>query len=74
MEELREREREINNRVKLAWMRWKHLTGVLRDKKVPIKMKEKSKKDETRLYVAEMRMLRWIGGIRPERIMSEIRS
>ncbi len=29
-------ERGINNRVKLAWMKWKQLTGVLCDKKVPI--------------------------------------
>ena len=74
-------EREINNRVKLAWMKWKQLTGVLCDKKVPIKMKDKMyktvikptiiygaeswavrKKYETRLHVAEMRMLRWIRG------------
>ena len=34
-------ERHINNRVKLAWMKWKHLTGVLCDKKVPIKLKDK---------------------------------
>ena len=26
-------ERDINNRVKLAWMKWKQLTGVLCDKK-----------------------------------------
>ena len=34
-------ERNINNRVKLAWMKWKQLTGVLCDKKVPIKLKDK---------------------------------
>ena len=74
-------ERDINNRVKLAWMKWKQLTGVLCDKKVPIKLKDKvyktvikptmtygadcwaiRKKDENRLHVAEMRMLRWIRG------------
>ena len=33
-------ERDINNRVKLAWMKWKQLTGVLCDKKVPIKLKD----------------------------------
>ena len=74
-------ERNINNRVKLAWMKWKQLTGVLCDKKVPIKLKDKvyktvikptmtygadcweiRKKDENRLHVAEMRMLRWISG------------
>ena len=74
-------ERDINNRVKLAWVKWKQLTGVLCDKKVPIKLKDKvyktvikptmtygaerwavRKKDENRLHVAEMRMLRWIRG------------
>ena len=34
-------ERDINNRVKLAWMKWKQLTGVLCDKKVPIKLKDR---------------------------------
>ena len=74
-------ERDISNRVKLAWMEWKQLTGVLCDKYVPIKVKDKvyktvikptmtygaecwavRKKDENRLHVAEMRMLRWIRG------------
>ena len=62
-------------------MKWKQLTGVLCDKKVPIKLKDKvyktvikptmtygaecwavRKKDENRLHVAEMRMLRCIRG------------
>ena len=34
-------ESDINNRVKLAWMKLKQLTGVLCDKKVPIKLKDK---------------------------------
>ena len=34
-------ERDINNRVKLAWMKLKQLTGVLCYKKVPIKLKNK---------------------------------
>ena len=34
-------ERDINNPVKLAWMKWKQLTGVLCDKTVPIKLKDK---------------------------------
>ena len=34
-------ERDINNRVNLAWMKWKQLTGVLCDQKVPIKLKDK---------------------------------
>ena len=33
-------ERDINNRVILAWMKWKQLTGVLCDKKVHIKLKD----------------------------------
>ena len=62
-------------------MKWKQLTGVLCDQKVPINLKDKvyktvikptmiygaecwavRKKDENRLHVAEMRMLRWIRG------------
>ncbi len=72
-------ERDISNRDKLAWMKWKQLTGVLCYKKVPIKPKDKvyntvikptmtygadrwavREKDENRLHVAEMMMLRWI--------------
>ena len=34
-------ERDINKRVKLLWMKWKQLTGVLFDKKVTIKLKDK---------------------------------
>ena len=34
-------ERDINNRVKLAWMKWERMTCVLCDKKVPIKLKDK---------------------------------
>ena len=33
-------ERDISNRGKLAWMKWEQLTGVLCDKKVPIKLKD----------------------------------
>ena len=85
-------ERDINNRVKLAWMIWKQLTGVLCDKKVPIKLKDKvyktvikptmtygaecwafRKKDENRLHVAEMRMLRRIRGkIRKDHVRNQI--
>ena len=84
-------ERDINNRVKLAWMKWKQMTGVLCDKKVPIKLKDKvyktvikptmtygaecwavRKKDENRLHVAEMRMLRWIRGkTRKDRVRNQ---
>ena len=85
-------ERNINNRVKLAWMKWKQLAGVLCDKKVSIKLKDKvyrtvikrtmthgaecwavRKKDENRLHVAEMRMLRWIRGkTRKDHVRSQI--
>ena len=34
-------ESDINNRVKLAWMKWKQLTGVLCHKDVSIKLKDK---------------------------------
>ena len=34
-------ERDISNRVKLAWMKWKQLTGLLCEKNVPIKLKDK---------------------------------
>ena len=34
-------ESDINNRVKLAWMKLKQMTGVLCNKKVPIELKEK---------------------------------
>ncbi len=34
-------ERDVNNRVKLALMKWKQLTGVLCDKKVPITLRDK---------------------------------
>ena len=61
-----EAESDINNRVELAWMKWKQLTGVLCDKVYktvikPTMTMEKSqwwadrKKDENRLHVAEMR-------------------
>ena len=33
-------ERNTNNRVKLAWMKWKQLTGVLCNKNVHIKLKD----------------------------------
>ena len=82
---------DINNRVKLAWMKWKQLTGVLCDNKVPIKLKDNvyktvikptmtygaeylavRKKDENRLQVAEMRMLRWIrGNTRNDHVIQE---
>ena len=34
-------ESDINNQVRLAWMKWKQLTDVLCEKKVPIKLEDK---------------------------------
>ena len=76
----------------LNQMKWKQLTGVLCDKKVTIKRKDKvyktvikptmtygaecwvvRKKDENRLNVSEMRMLRWIRGkTRKDRVRNQI--
>ena len=54
-------ERDITNRVKLAWMKWKQLTGVLCDKKVLIKLKDNVNKrviKPTMTYGAECRAVR----------------
>ena len=54
-------ERDINTRVKLAWMKWKQLTSVLCDKKVPVKLKDKVYKTvikPTMRYGAECRAVR----------------
>ena len=34
-------ETEVNNRVKVAWAKWREVSGVMRDKKMPIKLKDK---------------------------------
>ena len=82
-------ERDIINRVKIAWMKWKQLTGVLCDKKVPIKLKDKVYKTvikPTTTYGAECWAVRKkdeniiacsrnedASMVRPERTMSETR-
>nr|GEV47439.1 hypothetical protein [Tanacetum cinerariifolium] len=42
---------DVSNRIKAAWMKWRAATGVLCDRKVPLKVE-----------VAELRMLRWTCG------------
>ena len=31
---------DVNNRVKIAWSKWKETTGVMRDKNIPTKCKD----------------------------------
>ncbi|KAL6545049.1 hypothetical protein OROHE_009956 [Orobanche hederae] len=74
-------EDDVTHRIKARWLRWRAATGVLCDKKVPLKLKGKfyrsairpamlygsecwvmKKSLESKLEVAEMRMLRWSCG------------
>ena len=34
-------EKDINNRVKIAWSKWRETTGVMRDRNIPTKLKDK---------------------------------
>ena len=34
-------ETDVNNRVKVAWAKWREVSGVMCDKKIPIKLKDK---------------------------------
>jgi hypothetical protein len=73
---------DVTARINAAWMKWREITGVLCDKKMPLHLKSKvyrtvvrpvalygaecwptTKKDEARLSVMEMRMLRWTLGV-----------
>ena len=75
-------ENEITSRIQAGWGNWKKCSGVLCDKKMPMKLKSKvhrtivrpamiygsetwstTKKEEKRLDVNEMRMLRWTCGV-----------
>ena len=66
------------NRVRLAWNKWREVTGVICDKKIPAKLRHKiyktviktyyecwtmKKKDEMLMNKTEMRILRWIQGV-----------
>ena len=34
-------EKDVNNRVKIAWSKWRKTTGVMRDRNIPTKLKDK---------------------------------
>ena len=78
-------------RLGAGWMNWKKCSGVLCDKKMPVKLKGKvyrtvvrpamlygaetwatTKRQESRIEVNEMRMLRWMCGVtRKDKIRNE---
>ena len=84
-------ETEIANRVGAGWMNGKKCSGVVCDKKMPVKLKGKvyrtvvrpamlygaetwatNKRQESRIEVNEMRMLRWMCGVtRKDKIRNE---
>ncbi|XP_039276063.1 uncharacterized protein LOC120349649 [Nilaparvata lugens] len=73
---------DISSRINTGWIKWRELTGVLCDKRMPVPIKGKvykaavrpamlygsecwplKKQQEDRLHSAEMKMLRWAGGV-----------
>ncbi|XP_063362869.1 uncharacterized protein LOC134651698 [Cydia amplana] len=73
---------DVSHRINTGWMKWKDLTGVLCDKRMPVTIKGKvykaavrpamvygaecwplKKQLEDKLHAAEMKMLRWAGGV-----------
>ena len=84
-------EGEIKSRIQSGWKNWREMSGILCDRKVPVKLKGKvyktavrpamlygietlpvKKANESRLNVAEMKMLRWMCGVtREDRIRNE---
>ena len=82
MEEEGGMETEITKRVGAGWRNWKKCSGVLCDRRMPVKLKGKvyktvirpamlygaemwatTKRQEKRIEVTEMRMLRWMCGV-----------
>jgi hypothetical protein len=65
---------DVNHRIKAGWMKWRQASGILCDKRMPQKLKDKFYRMAIRpamlygaecwqqLGVAEMRMLRWMCG------------
>ena len=35
---------DVNNRIRIGWMKWKEIPGVMCDRKMPVKLKDKSSK------------------------------
>lgn len=84
-------EADVSHRINVAWQKWRTLTGVLCDPRMPIRIKGKVYKAAVRpamlygaecwtvkethvqkLHVAEMKMLRWSGGVtRLDKIRNE---
>ena len=78
---------DVDNKVRSAWNSWRGLSGVICDKKVPVKLKNKLYKtvirptcecwalhraEQQRMHTTEMKMLRWIQGkTRKDRIRNE---
>ncbi|XP_064107526.1 uncharacterized protein LOC135216288 [Macrobrachium nipponense] len=76
---------EVRHRIQAGWNNRRSASGVLCDKKVPLKLKGKfhrtvfrpamlhgtltasMRKTEKKMDVAEMRMLRWMSGVREDR-------
>ncbi|KAL0879367.1 hypothetical protein ABMA27_003133 [Loxostege sticticalis] len=64
-------EADVTNRITTAWIKWRSLTGVLCDTKIPVRTKGKVYKTAVRpaithrqkLHTTEMRMLRWSVGV-----------
>ena len=91
MEEEGGMETEITKRVGAGWRNWKKCSGVLCDRRMPVKLKGKvyktvirpamlygaetwatTKRQEKRIEVTEMRMLRWMCGVtRKDKIRNE---
>ena len=40
-------EKDVNNRVKIAWSKWRETTGVMRDRNIPTELKDKVYKTAT---------------------------
>ncbi|KAH0462579.1 hypothetical protein IEQ34_010154 [Dendrobium chrysotoxum] len=72
---------DIISRIQVGWLKWRNASGLLCDRKVPLKLKRKfykmvvrpamfygaecwplKEKHNSKLSVAEMRMLRWMSG------------
>jgi len=53
----------VENKINEAWKKWKELSGVVFDRKMPVEVKGQVYKTMFRLERMNMRMLRWILGV-----------